>query len=140
MVAAPRNDVPLVVGNGSESEGAAVEDMPIETTGQIPVSQTPAAAATISKAAAKELKRRTASALPSPASLSMMPGNHYSYRESNYSLGRAAERAGVDVKQFERGDRFLAWRKKGARKARNAERRSLGKKKGSQRAGKRVQA
>lgn len=130
MVAAPRKDI---IENDTEAE-IDVEEIPIQTTGQMPVTAAP------SKAATKELKRRTASGLLPPSALAMMPGNYYSYRESNYSLGRAAERAGVDVKVFERGDRFLAWRKKGVRKARNAERRSLGKKKGSQRAGKRVQA
>jgi len=135
MVAAPRKDVIAEnIGDAEAEIEVEVEDIPIQTMGQIPVTAAP------SKAALKELKRRTASGLLPPSALAMMPGNHYSYRESNYSLGRAAERAGVDVKQFERGDRFLAWRKKGVRKARNAERRSLGKKKGSQRAGKRVQA
>ena len=49
----------------------------------------------------------------------------YQYRTSNWEIGRAAERAGVKVRPYKRGDRFLAWRKLNARKARNAERRAL---------------
>ncbi|KAL9100531.1 MAG: hypothetical protein Q9163_004104 [Psora crenata] len=49
----------------------------------------------------------------------------YQFRESNWSIGRAAERANIKVREYRRGDRFLAWRKLNARKARNAERRSL---------------
>ena len=49
----------------------------------------------------------------------------YQFRESNRSIGRVAERAGVKVRSYKRGDRFLAWRKLNARKARNAERRTL---------------
>ena len=36
----------------------------------------------------------------------------YQIRETNYSIGRAAERAGVKVRKFERGNRWLAWRKR----------------------------
>lgn len=49
----------------------------------------------------------------------------YQYRESNWSIGRAAERAQVKVREYKRDDRFLAWRKLNARKAKNTERRSM---------------
>ncbi|MCJ1403019.1 54S ribosomal protein L2 mitochondrial [Xylographa trunciseda] len=49
----------------------------------------------------------------------------YQYRESNWSIGRTAERAGVKVRVYNPKDRFLAWRKANVRKARNVERRSL---------------
>ncbi|KAL9123294.1 MAG: hypothetical protein Q9187_000166 [Circinaria calcarea] len=49
----------------------------------------------------------------------------YMYRESNWQIGRAAERAKVKVREYKAGDRFLAWRKANARKARNAEKRGL---------------
>ena len=52
----------------------------------------------------------------------------YMYRESNTEIGRAAERARVRVREFKAGDRWLAWRKTVARKAKNAERRGLRKK------------
>jgi hypothetical protein len=34
------------------------------------------------------------------------------FRESNISIGYAAERKGVKVREFDRGDRWLAWRKR----------------------------
>lgn len=55
--------------------------------------------------------------------LKMSPG--YQFRESNWSIGRAAERANVKVREFKRGDRFLAWRKRTARKARVLETKSM---------------
>lgn len=61
----------------------------------------------------------------------------YSYRESNWQIGRAAEKAGVQVREFEPGDRFRAWRKRDLRKTKAAERRAMGsKKKASKRKGK----
>ncbi|MCJ1287563.1 54S ribosomal protein L2 mitochondrial [Xylographa opegraphella] len=53
----------------------------------------------------------------------------YQYRESNWSIGRSAERAGVKVRPYKPNDRWLAWRKTSERKARNAEKRSLRRKK-----------
>ncbi|MCJ1293758.1 54S ribosomal protein L2 mitochondrial [Xylographa carneopallida] len=53
----------------------------------------------------------------------------YQYRESNWSIGRTAERAGVKARAYKPGDRWLAWRKTGERKERNAEKRSLRRKK-----------
>lgn len=55
--------------------------------------------------------------------LKLRPG--YMYREANWEIGRAAERAKVKVRTYKPGDRFTAWRKTAARKARNAERRGL---------------
>lgn len=55
--------------------------------------------------------------------LRLRPG--YMYREANWEIGRAAERARVKVRAYKPGDRFAAWRKTVARKARNAERKGL---------------
>ncbi|KAI9829687.1 MAG: hypothetical protein M1819_006058 [Sarea resinae] len=55
--------------------------------------------------------------------LVLRPG--YMYREANWEIGRVAEKRGVSVRQFKAGDRYLAWRKTAARKARNAERRGM---------------
>jgi len=55
--------------------------------------------------------------------LHLRPG--YMYRESNFEIGRAAERAGIKVKLFKPRDRWTAWRKATERKARNAESRNL---------------
>lgn len=60
----------------------------------------------------------------------------YSYRESNWEIGRSAEKAGINVRVFERGDRFRAWRKRSIRVARAVERKAMGKKKGSTKKGK----
>jgi len=76
----------------------------------------------------REKRRRTASGRVPGTDLKMRPD--YSYRESNYDIGRAAERAGVKVKEFHKGDRFLAWRKTTVRRAKVAEKRALGGKKG----------
>lgn len=126
MVAVPRAQSDLevrtaVVGNEDvEAEfGIGEEQLP-----SVPVVEPG-----MSKREVKEAKRKQAQGRVPATELTMRPG--YGYRESNYQIGRAAERAGVEVKQFEKGDRFLAWRKKSARVARNAEKRALGKKKGA---------
>ena len=56
--------------------------------------------------------------------LTMRPG--YMYREANWQIGRAAERARVKVKKFVPRDRWTAWRKSSIRKAKNAEKKGLG--------------
>ena len=58
--------------------------------------------------------------------LKLRPG--YMYRESNWEIGRAAEMAGVKVKAFKPRDRWTAWKKREVRFAKNAEKRSLGRK------------
>lgn len=58
--------------------------------------------------------------------LKMRPG--YMYREANWEIGRAAERAKVRVREFLPRDRWTAWRKANVRKAKNAEKKSLGRK------------
>ena len=56
----------------------------------------------------------------------LRPG--YMYREANWEIGRAAGRAGVNVKVFKPRDRWTAWKKREVRFAKNAEKRSLGRK------------
>lgn len=58
--------------------------------------------------------------------LQLRPG--YMYREGNWEIGRAAERAKVKVDEFKPRDRWTAWRKSVARRERAAERRGLSKK------------
>ena len=50
------------------------------------------------------------------------------YREANWEIGRAAERAKVKVREFKPRDRWTAWRKATVRKSKIAEKRSLGRK------------
>jgi hypothetical protein len=58
--------------------------------------------------------------------LTLRPG--YQWRPQNWEIGRAAERSAAAraVRPFKPGDRWEAWRRSAARKARNAERRALG--------------
>jgi len=58
--------------------------------------------------------------------LKLRPG--YMYREANWEIGRAAERAKVKVREFKPRDRWTAWRKATVRKSKIAEKRSLGRK------------
>ncbi|MCJ1246841.1 54S ribosomal protein L2 mitochondrial [Trapelia coarctata] len=83
-------------------------DIPVESKGMVKIEET---------AKAEVLQRPV-----------LRPG--HTYMESNWSIGRAAERAGVKVRVYNPKDRFLAWRKSSARKARNAEKRGLTRRKG----------
>ena len=58
-----------------------------------------------------------------PRGLGMKKG--YAYRMANWDIGRAAERANVQVKEFKRGNRWAAWKKSKARIAANAENKKL---------------
>ncbi|KAJ5908907.1 54S ribosomal protein L27 [Penicillium taxi] len=58
----------------------------------------------------------------------LRPG--YMYREANWVIGRAAEKAGITAVPYNRTNRWLAWRKREARAERAAQMKSLkGKKK-----------
>ena len=53
----------------------------------------------------------------------------YMYREANWQIGMAAERAKVRVREYKPRDRWTAWKKATKRKALNAEKRRLGRRK-----------
>ncbi len=72
---------------------------------------------------APDTKRKGQKGAEPKPELKLRPG--YMYREANWEIGRAAERAKVKVRAFKPGDRFAAWRKTVARRAKNAERRGL---------------
>ncbi|PYH96168.1 ribosomal protein L27 [Aspergillus ellipticus CBS 707.79] len=55
--------------------------------------------------------------------LQLRPG--YMYREANWQIGRAAEKAGITAQPFNRKNRWLAWRKRQARADRAAQMKSL---------------
>jgi hypothetical protein len=75
-------------------------------------------------------------ALPDAQStLPLRPG--YMYREANWQIGRAAEKAGITAKEFDRGNRWMAWRKRQERAQRVAQMKSL---KGKKKAGKKNKA
>jgi len=75
----------------------------------------------------RQADKKARARVPEEQLMKLRPG--YQYRESNWSIGRAAERAGVKVRVYKRGDRFLAWRKREEAKKRSAEKRSLGSRK-----------
>ena len=58
-----------------------------------------------------------------PPHQDMVMGNGYNYHEANWSIGRAAERAGVKVREFDPRDRFMAWRRRAAREREAREKR-----------------
>lgn len=58
--------------------------------------------------------------------LQLRPG--YMYREANWEIGRAAERAKIKVRQFKPRDRWTAWRKASIRNAKITEKKGLGRK------------
>lgn len=53
----------------------------------------------------------------------------YAVRQSNWEIGKLMETAGEKVRDFKKGERFLAWRKSKVRIARNIEKRALRKRK-----------
>jgi hypothetical protein len=57
----------------------------------------------------------TAAAAAAP----VMRQGTYMQREANFEIGRAAEKKGITVREYDRGDRWLAWRKR-AHKVRKA--------------------
>lgn len=124
--------------SATQTTTAAVEGGELGILGAVAAAEAAAAEQGLSKREVKEASRKKASGRVSGAELAMRPG--YAYRESNFSIGKTAERAGVRAKMFEKGDRFLAWRRKNVRKARNAEKRALGKQKGAQKKARRQQA
>jgi large subunit ribosomal protein L27 len=71
---------------------------------------------------------------PVQAAPVMRQGTHMQ-REANFEIGRAAEKKGITVREYDRGDRWLAWRKRAQKirksalaKAAKANRKTKGKK------------
>lgn len=58
-----------------------------------------------------------------PTGPQLRPG--YMYREGNWQIGRAAEKAGIEVPAYKRDNRWLAWRRRKARHERTAQLKSL---------------
>ncbi|KAI9373753.1 ribosomal L27 protein-domain-containing protein [Aspergillus egyptiacus] len=72
-------------------------------------------------------------AVDAGAGKQLRPG--YMWREANWQIGRAAEKAGITAEPYDRRDRWLAWRKRQARAERVAQMKSLkNKKKASKKA------
>ena len=119
MVAVPRMD-------GYVAGGVEVEQVGEEEAVMTPaVATSGAAGLRLTKSEAREAKRRAASGRVPGGELTMR--ENYSYGESNYDIGRSAERAGVAVREYRKGDRYMAWRKTSVRRTRAAEKRAIGK-------------
>lgn len=71
-----------------------------------------------------EDKVRPEALRPKEARLTRL-GPRYTYRESNYAIGKVIELAREKVHPYRKGDRFLAWRKKAAKVKRVALLRSM---------------
>lgn len=140
MVAVPRKDLVDSEGDAwasahAQSGGVGIVPNPAEPTGKtMSVLQAASHRFRPTPTQLKEIKRLTGSGRVPVEQLKMRAD--YSYRESNYEIGRAAERAGVSAPRYKPGDRFLAWRKRTLRQKANAEKRAIGRKKGSDRKGK----
>lgn len=137
MLAVPR---PQPASEVTGSQGFGITSIPSHLSGieSVSVAQAPAVltsnAPRSTSLSRKDARRKAASGRLPTENLRMGPD--YSYRESNYEIGRSADRAGVKVKQFIPGDRFRAWRKTNIRRKRRAEKNAIGRKKPSDRKGK----
>ncbi|KAL8929511.1 MAG: hypothetical protein Q9208_001180 [Pyrenodesmia sp. 3 TL-2023] len=67
--------------------------------------------------------KESRSKVPEKRKLELRPG--YMYREANWQIGRVEAKEKKGVRVYTKGDRFLAWRKRTARLARAAEKRTL---------------
>ncbi|KAL8772814.1 MAG: hypothetical protein Q9209_002159 [Squamulea sp. 1 TL-2023] len=71
----------------------------------------------------REQPKETRAKVPEMKEMGIRPG--YMFREANWQIGRAEDKKGKAVRVYQKGDRFLAWRKRKARLARAAEKRTL---------------
>ncbi|KAL9598670.1 MAG: hypothetical protein Q9219_004339 [cf. Caloplaca sp. 3 TL-2023] len=82
----------------------------------------------VMRGATKEARSR----VPEKKALEIRPG--YMFREANWQIGRVEPKKGKKVRVYQKGDRFLAWRKRTRRLKLAAEKRML-RGKGKKRAG-----
>ncbi|KAI4280687.1 MAG: hypothetical protein L6R38_004263 [Xanthoria sp. 2 TBL-2021] len=71
----------------------------------------------------REEPKEARAKVPEMEKLGIRPG--YMFREANWQIGRAEDKSGKTVRVYQKGDRFLAWRKKKARLIKAAETRTL---------------
>lgn len=95
---------------------AVRQDLETETDGQVLVRGLQVGDGTGSNTSVRDTPRDTSN---------LTVGKGYAYREANWQIGRAAENAGVKVKEFVPGNRWAAWQRSKARKERNAEQKRL---------------
>lgn len=130
MVAVPRQQTDDELIDASTEIGT----LPGTAGDGIAVAQTPPERPVMSKRRLREDRRKMKQGRQPVEELTMR--DNYSFRESNWSIGRSAERAGIQVEKFKPGDRFKAWQKTAVRRKRRAEKMQIGRKKPSSRQGK----
>jgi hypothetical protein len=63
----------------------------------------------------------TLSNAPTPPAIHVSARPKYNmHRETNWSIGRTAERKGITVRDYDKSDRWLAWRKRNQKARRKA--------------------
>lgn len=104
---------------------------PVEV--ETPVAPTPEPEISDETLAPKPLGRKAARrARINARNLTLRPG--YMYRESNWEIGRVAERLQVKVREYKPRDRWTAWKKTTIRRLKVAERKTLKAKGGKKKA------
>jgi large subunit ribosomal protein L27 len=145
MLAVPRKEPEAVTQVPVPMQGSVPRPIPVVLNHQLPSlirmsleqrqKESEDALSALEKTAEPIRSRRKNIIVPKPIQTREGHGltmtSNYMFRETNAEIGRAAEKAGVEVRPFVRGDRFLAWRKANARKARTAEKKKMGGKKAS---------
>ena len=66
-------------------------------------------------AATPPLQQTANKAVPPVQAAPVMRQGTHMQREANFEIGRAAEKKGITVREYDRGDRWLAWRKRAAK-------------------------
>lgn len=144
MLAVPRKEPEAVTAAPVQMQGSVPRPTPVVLHHQLPSlirmslaerqKESEDALSALEKTAEPMRSRRGKIVVPKPIQTreghGLIMTSNYMFRETNAEIGRAAEKAGVEVRPFVRGDRFLAWRKTNARKARAAEKKKMGSKKG----------
>ena len=98
-----------------EVAGSALGTIPNPTGVGISVAQAAVSSpSSTTSPSTKAERKRLATGRIDATSLQMQ--SNYSFRESNYSIGRIADRAGIVAPAFKPGNRFAAWRKREKRK------------------------
>ncbi|KAI9720315.1 MAG: 54S ribosomal protein L2 mitochondrial [Chrysothrix sp. TS-e1954] len=123
MVASPRPEVGGAVVPESEAGEESTGGVDVAAAMESPASSPPAAT-TPPPPTTKAQRKRAATGRIDPNTLQLQ-SHSYAYRESNYSIGRIGERAGIVAPKFKPGDRFAAWRKREKRKEESKARRTL---------------
>lgn len=144
MLAVPRKEPEVVATAPVQMQGSVPRPTPVALYHKLPSlirmssserqKESEDALSALEKTAEPMRSRRGKIVVPKPIQTreghGLIMTSNYMFRETNAEIGRAAEKAGVHVRPFVRGDRFLAWRKTTARKARSAEKKKMGSKKG----------